>query len=221
MRGLSVKILPSIHSLLKRRFVSDNAVIRLEQKNLKFPQPLLYYAQIQWAKNIENNEIRYENILSDIINTKDSRDMVYDETNNLLKVSLIEQNEYNDFIYTGIFSGSNFYLTKKSNYIVVSSLLDVSQSSDIVDIFGLEMPSEKFPLNVEIYDLYNLKKIKEFSFYDKIANQNLNFLYIQFYELSGNKLEIKFGILDTTKKIHAGIIDLETITLSIPSSHQY
>lgn len=102
MRGLSVKILPSIHSLLKRRFVSDNAVIRLEQKNLKFPQPLLYYAQIQWAKNIENNEIRYENILSDIINTKDSRDMVYDETNNLLKVSLIKQEDYDDFIYNSL-----------------------------------------------------------------------------------------------------------------------
>ena len=102
MRGLSVKILPSIHSLLKRRFVSDNAVIRLEQKNLKFPQSLLYYSQIQWAKNIENEEIRYEHILRDIMNTKDSRGMVYDETNNLLKVSLIKQEDYDDFIYNSL-----------------------------------------------------------------------------------------------------------------------
>ena len=80
------------------------------------------------------------------------------------------------------------------------------------------MSSKKFPLNIEIYELNNLKKIKEFNFYEKIKNQNLNFLYIQFYELSDNKLEIKFGILDTTKKIHAGIIDLETISLSILNS---
>ena len=36
------------------------------------------------------------------MNTKDSRGMVYDETNNLLKVSLIKQEDYDDFIYNSL-----------------------------------------------------------------------------------------------------------------------
>lgn len=99
LRDLSVKIYPSMHSHLAKRFSSDNAVIKLEQRNLRYPQSLLDYFQVQCANNINNNSVDYTKTLRDIFNDKGHRDIVYNEDNIHFRVSLIEQDNYDDFIY--------------------------------------------------------------------------------------------------------------------------
>lgn len=103
LRDLSVKIFPSMHSLLTRRFSSDNAVIRLEQKNLRFSQPLLNHFKNQCANNKNDNYVDYDKTLTDYIRVKDQdQDKVYNENNLLFNISLIDKDKYDDFIYNSI-----------------------------------------------------------------------------------------------------------------------
>lgn len=99
LRDLSVKIYPSLHSHLTKRFSSDNAVIKLEQRNLRYAQSLLDYFQIQCVNNINNNSVDYTKTLRDIFNDAEHRAIVYNENNLRFNLSFIEQNKYDDFIY--------------------------------------------------------------------------------------------------------------------------
>lgn len=98
LRDLSVKIYPSLHSHLTRRFSSDNAVIKLEQKNLKYPQSLLDYFQMQCANNIYDDKVDYVLILNEIFRNKNNRDDVYNKDNLPFRISLIEHNNYDDLM---------------------------------------------------------------------------------------------------------------------------
>ena len=93
LRDLSVKIYPSLHSLLTRRFSSDNAVLRLEQDNMRFPQPLLNRFS-QYCAQYGVSSTDYASILRSIMRRGESRGIVYAARNSSMKVRLIESDHY-------------------------------------------------------------------------------------------------------------------------------
>lgn len=123
LRDLSVKIYPSMHSLLTKRFSSDNAVIKLEQRNLRYPQSLLDYFQRQCANNINGRSVDYRKVMIDIISDKNSRNNVYEEKNLPLNISLVSQEDYDDFIYKTVES------SKKKDTTISFFLLGKTEQS--------------------------------------------------------------------------------------------
>lgn len=93
LRDLSVKIYPSLHSLLTRRFSSDNAVLRLEQDNMRFPQPLLNkFSHYCVQHGVSSTE--YASTLRKIMRLGEGRGVVYAAKNSALEVRLIESDNY-------------------------------------------------------------------------------------------------------------------------------
>lgn len=122
-RDLSVKIHPSMHYLLHRRFASDYAIQRLEQSYMLYPQTLREKADLQFAKEQISDEDNYSKVkvISELLYSKENRGIVYQECNKLLDLELIEsEQEYNDLIYrvinevTGHNTTSAFFLLGKS-----------------------------------------------------------------------------------------------------------
>lgn len=89
-RDLSVEIYPSMHSLLLRRFATSNAVLRLEQDNLRYPQSLLSRFQYQCALQKGKPADYGISLIQTLLNDKTDRSMVYDELNQRTKVDCIE-----------------------------------------------------------------------------------------------------------------------------------
>ena len=101
MRDLSVKIYPSMHSLLTRRFSSDNAVLRLEQDNMRYPQSLLHCFQNKCARFGDEDPINFANIIKDAINDKSNKAIPYSSDNNKCKIELVDEQSYQE-LYTSI-----------------------------------------------------------------------------------------------------------------------
>ncbi len=112
-------------------------------------------------------------------------------------------------VYTGVFSGSSFYVTKDLKKMVVSCLTDTKQANDIEDVFGIIPNTKQYPLNIAIYDFDNLKKIQEFSLAENIAQEKLSCMYVELLPKSDNQLQIRFGEYDSSVKVNCGILDLK------------
>ncbi len=137
LRDLSVKIFPSMHSLLTRRFSSDNAVIRLEQKNLRYSQPLLNHFKDQCINNKNGDNVDYQKALADYIIAKD-QGCVYHENNFPLNISLIDKDEYDNFIYNSIRE-----LSKNEDVAISLFLLGKTEQSLRKKISGFDLSIEK------------------------------------------------------------------------------
>lgn len=116
-------------------------------------------------------------------------------------------------VYTKIYSGSSFYVSTDTNFLVVSSLIEFGKEYEIEDVFNIGINPKRQPLGVSIYNLNNFTKLKDFFFYDKIKNYDYSDLYISFKELPKNQLKINFGIYDSDFKIDCGILDLNTLCI--------
>lgn len=95
MRDLSVKIFPSVHSLLLKRFSTDNAVLRLEQHNLCYPQSLRDAFQYQCSQ-AKGDLIDYApSVINNILGRSHDRGVVYSEENSPYKFYLVDNdNDY-------------------------------------------------------------------------------------------------------------------------------
>lgn len=93
LRDLSVKIYPSLHSLLTKRFSSDNAVLRLEQDNMRFPQPLLNRFS-QYCAQYGVGSADYASTLRNIMRNGEGQGTVYAARNSSAEVRLIEFDNY-------------------------------------------------------------------------------------------------------------------------------
>ena len=106
MRDLSVKIFPSVHSLLLKRFSTDNAVLRLEQHNLSYPQSLRDAFQYKCAMS-EGNLIDFApNVINDILNNKVERNIVHSADNTPYKIELIETDNDYESLFDNVISSS-------------------------------------------------------------------------------------------------------------------
>ena len=96
MRDLSIKIFPSVHSLLLRRFTADSAVLRLSQNNLNYPQSLLERFQYErmTSKNISEVEILKGLLLEK--SNENEKGIVYLKDNDNLEVCLVSTIEEHD-----------------------------------------------------------------------------------------------------------------------------
>lgn len=137
LRDLSVKIFPSMHSLLTRRFSSDNAVIRLEQKNLRYSQPLLNHFKNQCINNKNGDNVDYKKTMIDFMRVKDQGG-VYNEDNLLFNISLIDKDKYDDFIYNSIGE-----LSKNEDVAISLFLLGKTEQSLRKKISGFDLSIEK------------------------------------------------------------------------------
>lgn len=102
LRDLSVKIYPSIHSLLTRRFSSDVAVLRLEQNNMRYPQSLLNCFQHNCA--IQNGEPTYAETIQYVIDNGRDKNKTYEPKNTTTIIQIVDNadkynNLYNDIIH--------------------------------------------------------------------------------------------------------------------------
>lgn len=89
MRDLSVKIYPSMHSLLLRRFSADNAVMKLERKNLCYSQSLLDRFQCRFSKESPANGHAVNVAHQLLYEPRLEKGTIYLEDNDLLRVSLV------------------------------------------------------------------------------------------------------------------------------------
>ncbi len=116
-----------------------------------------------------------------------------------------------NLIYTGIMSGSVFYVNKKNDCIIVSSLFDTKEETDVSDIFNTGYNTKRYPLNMEIFSYTDFKKEKSYDFSTKIDMKQISFLYLEFEEKEKTKLIIQYGCLDSLYKIPIGSLDLKTL----------
>lgn len=103
LRDLSVRIYPSMHSLLTRRFSSDNAVLRLEQDNMRYPQSLLNRFRNSCALSTDKNPIPFANVINDVMSDHQDKDRSYDAKNKNYQIELIDANSYAG-LYSGVLS---------------------------------------------------------------------------------------------------------------------
>lgn len=94
LRDLSVKIYPSIHSLLTRRFSSDNAVLRLEQDNMRYPQSLLHRFQNSCARGRDGESIKFADIISSALSDKSDKANPYSAANTACTIELVDEQSY-------------------------------------------------------------------------------------------------------------------------------
>lgn len=94
LRDLSVKIYPSMHSLLTRRFSSDNAVLRLEQDNMRYPQSLLHRFQSSCARWNDVSSIGFANIISNALSDKSDKANPYSPDNTACTIELVDAQSY-------------------------------------------------------------------------------------------------------------------------------
>lgn len=94
LRDLSVKIYPSMHSLLTRRFSSDNAVLRLEQDNMRYPQSLLNRFRYNCALHDGKVSEHAAKTIKSAIEDNHDRMVVYSPSNSTVKVQLIDSDKY-------------------------------------------------------------------------------------------------------------------------------
>jgi len=98
LRDLSVKIYPSMHSLLTRRFASDNAVLHLERDTLRYPQSLLGRFQNDCARQ-EGQPLEYaDKSIQRVMLENGAQSMVYDERNTCYRLESIDKQCYSDFL---------------------------------------------------------------------------------------------------------------------------
>lgn len=102
LRDLSIKIFPSVHSLLLRRFTADSAVLRLSQNKLCYPQSLLErFKNERIVSNKDNKdfEIDFLRKLFQKDADKYEETVVYRKEDDNLKVSLVSTDQkYNDLL---------------------------------------------------------------------------------------------------------------------------
>lgn len=94
LRDLSVKIYPSMHSLLTRRFSSDNAVLRLGQDNMRYPQSLLHRFQNTCARCKEGEPIEFASIIAAALSDKGDVENPYSSTNTACTIELVDSQSY-------------------------------------------------------------------------------------------------------------------------------
>ena len=115
----------------------------------------------------------------------------------------------NKMVYTGIFSGSSFYVTDDLKFLIATTLLESKTESDIGDVFGLGINTKQYPLNISVYDLDNSTKIKDVSFREKLDEEKLENFYVELTPVSKTKIQIDYCIYDSTYKINCGIVSIE------------
>ena len=99
MRDLSVKIFPSVHSLLLKRFSTDNAVLRLEQHNLCYSQSLRDAFQYKCARSEGELTDCAPEIIRSILAEKENKNIVYSADNSPYRIELIEtDSDYESFM---------------------------------------------------------------------------------------------------------------------------
>lgn len=94
LRDLSVKIYPSMHSLLTRRFSSDNAGLRLEQGNLRYPQSLLNRFRYNCSQKMEDKPIKFANVINDVMSDHSEKTVSYNAQNITYSINLIDKQGY-------------------------------------------------------------------------------------------------------------------------------
>ena len=94
LRDLSVKIYPSMHSLLTRRFSSDNAVLRLGQDNMRYPQSLLHRFQNNCARCKEEEPIEFASIVNTVLSEKTGVLNPYSSDNTACTIELVDDQSY-------------------------------------------------------------------------------------------------------------------------------
>ena len=119
------------------------------------------------------------------------------------------ESDTEEFIYTDIMSGSTFYIIE--DYIIVSSLAKAEINTDIEDIFGLDLPSSQYPLDVTIYNADTFKKIKELNFDKYRQDYSHKTLFLDINSTSDEMITFSYGIYDTTYKINIGMLNLATL----------
>ncbi len=96
LRDLSVKIYPSMHSLLTRRFSSDNAVLRLGQDNMLYPQSLLNRFRNSCALGPDKNPIPFANIIDNVMRDHQDKERSYNENNKNYEIGLVDEQRYDE-----------------------------------------------------------------------------------------------------------------------------
>lgn len=119
------------------------------------------------------------------------------------------ESDTEEFIYTDIMSGSTFYIIE--DYIIVSSLAKAEINTDIEDIFGLDLPSSQYPLDITIYNVNTFKKIKELNFDKYRQNYPHKTLFLDINSKSDETIILSYGVYDTTCKINIGTLNLDTL----------
>lgn len=98
-RDLSVEIYPSIHSLLLKRFATSNAILRLEQDDMRYPQSLLHRFQFLSAEESGEAKDFAESLIAGILEKKRGQFSVYDENNYRTEVDMVDSSNY-DKLYS-------------------------------------------------------------------------------------------------------------------------
>lgn len=93
-RDLSVEIYPSLHSLLLKRFSTSNAVLRLEQDDMRYPQSLLHQFQFLSAKAKEGVGGFAASLITEILDKKRGQFSVYDKNNYRTSVERVDSKRY-------------------------------------------------------------------------------------------------------------------------------
>lgn len=94
LRDLSVRIYPSMHSLLTRRFSSDNAVLRLVQDNMRYPQSLLHRFQNSCARCKDGEPIGFADIISTFLSDKNEMENPYSSSNSACMIEPVDDQSY-------------------------------------------------------------------------------------------------------------------------------
>ena len=98
LRNLSVKIYPSIHSLLAKRFSSDNAILRMERDNMRYPQSLLNRFQNNCARQTENEPVNFVDVINNVMGGNSNCVLTHSPENTKCEIELIDE-----LAYKGIF----------------------------------------------------------------------------------------------------------------------
>lgn len=138
-RDLSVEIYPSIHSQLLKRFASSNAVLRMEQVDMQYPQSLLRQFQNYCAKEQGKLKDFAEDLINNILCEKKEKSLVYVKSNTKATTHLIEADNYDKLFNEKI----RQELIENEDYTVVFVLIGKSEQKLREKISGLELKEEQ------------------------------------------------------------------------------
>lgn len=99
--GMKIVVYPNIPFLLKSRFETDDAAVRLEQESLLYPQSLLQRFQADFSRESEENDIkgRALQVLKDVFWARRDEGNPYDENNSNVSVVLVDNKNDYDHLY--------------------------------------------------------------------------------------------------------------------------
>lgn len=113
--------------------------------------------------------------------------------------------------YLDVYTGESFFI--QNELLVTSNPIKQDRQNDIDNVFGINLNTKQYPLDIKIIDMKKWQILKEIDLSEYREDLNVESLYIKINEGSLNSIELNYGVYDTTKTYPIGQLNLTTFKI--------